>query len=88
MRLALLLVALIFGTACSDERSARCREVCKRGERCAERIDDPSYKFDEDECTAACAFLEQDAKGAEIVEAYVTCVEKAGADCAEIRRCD
>lgn len=84
----LFLVALVLCAACSDERSARCREVCQRGERCAEETEDPSYKFDEGECTAACAFLEQDEKGAKIVDEYIRCVEAAGDDCAAIRRCD
>lgn len=86
--LLIALVLLCSGAGCSDERSARCREVCQRGERCAEDVDDPSYKFDEGECTAACAFLEQDEKGAAIVDAYVKCVKAAGDDCAAIRECD
>jgi hypothetical protein len=84
----LLLIALVLGTGCSDERSERCRRVCQTGERCAEDVDDPSYRFDEAECTAACAFLEQDKKGAAIVETYIECVKAAGNDCAAIRRCD
>lgn len=86
----LVLVALVLGASCSDERSARCRDVCQQGEQCAEEAEDedPTYKFDEGECTAACAFLEQDAKGAEIVETYVACVKAAGGDCAKIRACD
>lgn len=83
-----LLIALVLIAGCSDERSDRCREVCKKGERCAEQLDDESYKFDEGECTAACAFLEQDEKGAEIVKRYVQCVSEADDDCARIRDCD
>lgn len=77
-----------FATGCSDERSQRCREVCQLGERCAEATDDPQYRFDEGECTSACAFLEQDKKGKKIVEEYVACVKAAGADCDRIRACD
>lgn len=73
---------------CSDERSERCADVCKKGDRCAEQADDQSYKFDERECTAACAFLEKDEKGIEIVERYIACVKAAGNDCAKIRACD
>lgn len=83
----MLFVALVL-LGCSDERSQRCRDVCQKGERCAEKADDQSYKFDEGECTAACAFLEQDEKGAEIVKRYIECVRAAGGDCAKIRACD
>ena len=88
MRSILIALFALLALACSDERSERCRDVCKQGDRCAEKTEDPNYKFDEGECSAACAFLEQDGKGAAIVASYIACVKKANGDCAAIRACD
>lgn len=71
----LLLASLLLG-ACTQQRSAMCKEVCKREAEC---VDATASKmpFDEKECVAACAALEADKSdnGAKVVR-HVECVHK------------
>ena len=87
---ALLVIAAgaMMGTACSDEHSQQCRDICKRTDDCADSAKDPNFKFDEGECRAACAFLERDEdKGKAIVADHAACVKKASS-CADVLACD
>jgi len=71
---ALLMLAAIAG--CTEPRSAQCKEVCKREAEC---VDATSSKmpFDEKECIAACAALENDvADNGAKVRRHIDCVHK------------
>ncbi len=77
---ALLLVLAFLGMACTQPRSARCREVCARQGECRELAGkevDPS--FDEKECVAQCTALETDAETRHIVDERVACFAKPDA---------
>jgi hypothetical protein len=70
-----LLLALA-ASACTEPRSAACKDVCKREAEC---IDSTASKlpFDEKECIAACAALEQDvANSAAKVARHIKCVNE------------
>jgi hypothetical protein len=73
MRTLLLAVLL---AACTEPRSAACKEVCKREAECVEETGS-KMPFDEKECVAACSALEQDvAVNAAKVQRHVDCVHK------------
>ncbi|MGE0403065.1 MAG: hypothetical protein AB7T06_40540 [Kofleriaceae bacterium] len=79
----LVLIALV---GCTEPRSARCKEVCKREAEC---IDATSSKmpFDEKECIAACAALEADQadNGAKVTR-HIECVRSKQA-CEAVLEC-
>ena len=67
--------------ACTEPRSAACKEVCKREAECIDSsgIDTTGGKppFDEKECIAACAALEHDIEhSAAKVARHIDCVTK------------
>lgn len=71
-RVALALLVVV--GACTEPRSAACKEVCNREAKC---IDETESKipFDEKECIAACAALEQDqSTSAAKVQRHKDCV--------------
>ena len=73
MRFALLALLLI---ACTQPRSARCKEVCKREADCIDSSGKP-IPFDEKECVAACAVLEADvADNGAKVQNHVDCINR------------
>jgi hypothetical protein len=81
----LLLVAALLA-ACTDPRSAACKEVCKREAECVEETNS-KMPFDESECVAACSALERDtAVSAAKVERHIACVKKQ-ASCAAVLEC-
>ena len=83
MRFAILL-ALLGG--CTEPRSAACKEVCNREAKCIEETDS-KIPFDEKECIAACAALEQDAStSAAKVQRHRECVMKQES-CAAVLEC-
>jgi hypothetical protein len=82
MRAALLLVLL----GCTEPRSATCREVCKREAECVEETGSKMV-FEEKECVAACAALEQDVENSSAkVQRHADCVHKAPS-CAAVLEC-
>ena len=81
-----LLFALWMLSACTEPRSAACKEVCKREAEC---IDATSSKmpFDEKECIAACAALERDvADNGAKVRRHIDCVH-AQQTCPAVLEC-
>jgi hypothetical protein len=69
-----LIAVLLF--ACTEPRSARCKEVCKREADCVDTTGS-KIPFDEKECIAACAVLEADvADNAAKVQRHIDCVNK------------
>ena len=85
MRRFLLLVT-IAALGCTEPRSAVCKEVCKREAEC---VDTTASKmpFDEKECVAACAALENDvADNGAKVKRHIDCVHKQQA-CASVLEC-
>ncbi|MBA3461933.1 MAG: hypothetical protein H0T46_18375 [Deltaproteobacteria bacterium] len=85
MRRLLVLAALAM-LGCTETRSARCKEVCKREAEC---VDSTGSKmpFDEKECVAACAALEADkADNGAKVERHIDCVHKQQ-QCSAILEC-
>lgn len=86
---AVFALALAAGLLCSctEPRSAQCREVCKREAECIEESGTKT-PFEEKECVAACAALEQDgANSGAKVQRHVDCVRKAGTSCGAVLEC-
>ena len=80
----LLWIALI--AACTEPRSPKCREICKREAECIEETG-AKIQFSESECVAACSALEQDAtNNAAKVQRHYDCVKKQTA-CAAVLEC-
>jgi hypothetical protein len=80
----LLLAALL--AACTEPRSASCKEVCKREAECIEETSS-KLTFDEKECVAACSALEQDATvNAAKVQRHIDCVNRHPS-CAAVLEC-
>jgi len=74
--LVALIALVVVSAACTEPRSAACKEVCKREAEC---IDQTGSKvpFDEKECIAACAALEHDVdRSAAKVQHHIDCVTK------------
>ena len=81
---ALLLIALL--AACTQPRSQRCREICKREADCVDQTGN-KIPFDEKECIAACSVLEDDvADNAAKVARHAECVKRAQA-CGDVLEC-
>ena len=78
---------LVTTAGCSAPASTRCESVCKRAEECAETMEDPNFKFDKSECTAACSFLEKDDKGNQLVAHYAECL-KGATTCTAVIDCE
>ncbi len=73
--LSLVGISLALG-ACTEPRSATCRQVCKREAECVEATES-KVVFNETECVAACAALENDvADNGARVQRHVDCVGK------------
>ena len=83
MRFALLAVFLL---ACTQSRSPRCKEVCRREAECISSTDS-KVPFDEKECIAACAVLESDvADNGAKVQSHVDCVARQQS-CSAVLEC-
>ena len=80
---AALLAALL--AACTQPRSARCRQVCARESECVTQTNSP-MPFDEKECVAACSALEGDPDNLAKVEKHRACVTSAPS-CAAVLEC-
>lgn len=81
-----LLIAVILLAGCTEPRSAACRQVCRREAEC---VDETGSKmpFDEKECVAACAALENDvADNGAKVKRHIDCVH-AQTSCAAVLEC-
>lgn len=80
------LVGLIVLAACTEPRSAQCKEVCKREAECIDATNS-KMPFDEKECIAACAALENDAadNGAKVTR-HIECVRSKQA-CDAVLEC-
>lgn len=76
VRCALAGFLLLAIAACSPSRSPQCADVCDTEARCAEALDDPEYRINESECVAACASLERDQAGRELIERHIACVQR------------
>ena len=81
----LVVAALAVVAACTQPRSARCRQVCQREAECAD-TSKSGAPFDEKECIAACAALENDRDNLAKVERHAACVA-AQATCAGVLDC-
>jgi hypothetical protein len=85
MRRLVVALTLVLA-ACTEPRSAACKEVCKREAEC---VDSTTSKmpFDEKECVAACAALEHDvADNGAKVQRHIDCVHKQQS-CAAVLEC-
>lgn len=85
MRCRLGLAALLL-IGCTEPRSTSCRQVCKREAECIEETG-TKIPFEEKECVAACAALEQDSaySGAK-VQRHIDCVSKQ-TSCSAVLEC-
>ena len=82
-----LFIAVVVGlfAACAAPRSERCRRICEREDHCTRGQDD--YKFDQNECEAACTSLERDERGRVSVDNHEMCVEAAASECSAVLEC-
>ena len=80
-----VLLGLLLAAACTEPRSAQCKEVCKREAECVEETN-AKLAFDEKECVAACAALEHDSDNAAKVKRHADCVHKQQS-CAAVLEC-
>jgi hypothetical protein len=84
--LALLVVVAAAAAGCTEPRSTKCKEVCKREAECIDSTGNKS-PFDEKECVAACAALEHDVEySAAKVQRHMDCVH-AQKTCPAILEC-
>ena len=84
MRWSLALICFL--VSCTEPRSTSCREVCKREAECIEETGNKT-PFEEKECVAACAALEQDtANSGAKVQRHVDCVRRASS-CTAVLEC-
>ena len=84
LRVVALLVLLV--AACTEPRSESCKKVCKREAECIEETG-AKIPFEEKECVAACAALEQDvANSGAKVKRHIECVTNA-TSCAAALEC-
>ncbi|MBA3539196.1 MAG: hypothetical protein H0T79_06180 [Deltaproteobacteria bacterium] len=82
--LAILAIALAAG--CTQPRSARCKEVCKKEADCVDTTG-TKLPFDEKECIAACSVLEADvADSAAKVARHAECVHRQ-TSCTAVLEC-
>jgi hypothetical protein len=81
----LVLVGLLIA-ACTQARSERCKSVCAREAECID-VTKSAIPFDEKECVAACAALENDTSdnGAKVIK-HVECVNRQQS-CAAVLDC-
>jgi hypothetical protein len=79
-------VALGLLAACTEPRSAACKEVCRREAECVDSTNS-KMPFDEKECIAACAALEGDvADNGAKVKRHIDCVREQDA-CEAVLEC-
>ena len=85
-RVVVIAMAIFLWSACTQPRSERCKSVCGREAECADSIK-TAVSFDEKECIAACAALENDAtdNAAKVVK-HVDCVNRQQS-CAAVLEC-
>ena len=76
MHLRAITLLMLAAAGCTEPRSARCKEVCKREAECVDTTGN-KMPFDEKECIAACAALENDvADNGAKVQRHIECVFK------------
>ena len=87
VRLLAMVVTVWAAWGCTEPRSTRCKDVCKREAECVDSTGSKS-PFDEKECIAACAALEHDVEhSAAKVELHIKCVNKQPTNCAAVLEC-
>ncbi len=79
--LARVLLVIALASACTEPRSAACKEVCKREAECIDSVgldtDRSKQPFDEKECIAGCSALEHDVEhSAAKVQRHIECVRQ------------
>jgi len=79
------LAAALLLAACVQARSQRCKQVCAREYECVTSTSS-SIPFDEKECVAACAVLENDPDNLAKVQKHADCVTKHTA-CSDVLEC-
>lgn len=75
----ILLALALCAAACTQPRSARCRDVCAKQVECRELGGKEETAFDEKECVAQCTALETDSETRHIVDERVTCFARPDA---------
>jgi len=84
MRRVVVIAVILAG--CTQPRSERCKSVCGREAECADSTK-TTISFDEKECIAACAALENDAaNNAARVVKHTDCVNRQQS-CAAVLEC-
>ena len=79
------LIAAVLLAACTQPRSAKCKQVCAREYECVASTNNAT-PFDEKECIAACAVLESDQDNLAKVQKHHDCVMKHP-DCGGVLDC-
>jgi hypothetical protein len=83
VRLVLALAAFVGLVACTQPRSARCKQICALEAECVER----TSTFEEKECVAACAVLEADQQSLARVVSHAECVTRNQNACQAMLAC-
>ena len=81
-----LAVALLVLVACTQPRSTRCKEICKREAECVDQTGS-KITFDQNECIAACSVLENDVDNAAKVTRHADCVNRQQQNCSALLEC-
>jgi hypothetical protein len=84
-RIAVILLAIMCASACTEPRTKRCTDVCAREAACHDQLE-THENFDEGECLDACAALERDAEAAKQVARHADCV-KSASTCEQVVVC-
>ena len=84
MRIAVWIAVLV---ACTQPRSKECKDVCSREAECVTKAN-AAVPFDEKECVAACAALDNDPDNRAKVKKHYECVQRANASCADVLACE
>ena len=79
------LILLLLACACTQPRSARCKQVCARESECISEKGS-QIPFDEKECVAACSVLESDQENLGNVVKHANCVSEA-TSCSAVLEC-
>lgn len=88
VRHVLVFLALSFALgACTQPRSARCKQLCASEADCIATMKDSTIPFDEKECVAACGVLEADQENLAKVEKHAECVARNQHSCKAMLEC-
>lgn len=89
LRTLALATALLALSSCTEQQSARCKQVCQQETECAaeRKINEDDIPYDLEECVAACIGLERDKASKHLVDKHVECAKQAAGSCQALMLC-